>query len=336
MHRQAVRSISVRRGPALLAWLGLILGLAVGPSIPGRETPAAERERIDAVARQVEEDIARRAFLKARGHLGVLIYSGDFSERGFARLEALLRRVEEAEREDRELDLSFVEIPAGRYFIGTPKGEPGRDSDLEIEPVAVRIEAFSISTTEITQAVFARVMPRSWRKFRDPRIPAHSVSFAEAREFCRLLTERDGEKVFSLPTEAEWEVACRAGQHPSAGPVVGLREDGRRFLAGLDAAKLALQGYAFFNVNKPGSGPVAVMQKKPNAACLYDMHGNVAEWCLPVPGHDEWYQGSVVHRPIRGGSVLSSYARCRAGARALEPETTRKPTIGFRVVARPR
>lgn len=232
--------------------------------------------------------------------------------------------------------LRFVHVASGSYEVGTPRDELGRDPTLEPEPRTVEVEGFFISTTEVVQESFVQIVPRTWKHFSGPRFPAHSVTYAEAEEFCRRLTEQDGRTVFSLPTEIEWEIAARALRPPSEGPVVGQPKHRERFSGDLDRAALTLQSYALFRDNKTGSGPVEVGQKSPNRLELYDIHGNVAEWTRRVPELKGWYRGSLVEQPLRGGSFLSDYQRCRAGARALEPETTRRPTIGFRIVARPR
>ncbi|MCP3964226.1 MAG: formylglycine-generating enzyme family protein [bacterium] len=334
-----------------------------------------ETAQLDAVERQVEEDLARESYDKTAGYLGLYLNAGEFSDPGLERLEGLLARAEEARqvrlaghtppvppphsspptvplpsppapappppalssiREPEVAGLRFVEVASGRYQIGTPPGEPGRDPVLEPEPRIVAVETFFISTTEVTQESYVQIVPRIWKHFSGPRFPAHSVNYADAEEFCRRLSEEDGRMVFSLPTEIEWEVAVRALLSPSEGPVVGQPKHRERFQGDLDRAALTLQSYALFRDNKTGSGPIEVGQKSPNRFRLYDMHGNVAEWTRRVPELEGWYRGSLVEQPLRGGSFLSAYERCRAGARALEPEATRRPTIGFRIVARPR
>ncbi len=138
--------------------------------------------------------------------------------------------------------------------------------------------------------------------------------------------------MYSLPTEVEWEIAARAMRSPSVGPVVGRRNHAERFLD--RRAEFTLQSYAHFRARR--SGPTEVGTKLPNRVGLYDVHGNVAEWCLRQPGQEGWYRNELGKYPIRGGSIVSIYARCRAGARSLERQDTRKVSIGFRLVARRR
>ncbi|MFH1688779.1 MAG: SUMF1/EgtB/PvdO family nonheme iron enzyme [Candidatus Eisenbacteria bacterium] len=133
----------------------------------------------------------------------------------------------------------------------------------------------------------------------------------------------------------EWEIACRACLPPSNGPVgiTGPFKD--RFALGLDSASLAMQKFAWFLGHKRvPPGPGAVAELEPNELGLYDVHGNMAEWCRCDPGHPERYEDYLGSKPIRGGSFTSSYARCRAGSRAMEPRASKKTSLGFRVVCR--
>ncbi len=315
-----------------------------------------ETAQIRAIREQVKQDLAGGGIRMARSRVELALNNPEFSEAGLRRLQQLQDEIRGAvptpspptpspppsvatavqPPKPDVFGLEFVEVPAGRYLVGSPRDEPGRDPGREAEPEEVRLPAFYISVTEVTQAGFTRVVPRTWKRFSGPQIPAHSVSFNDAELYCERLTELDGQWIFSLPSEVEWEIAARALKPPAAGPVVGRREDRDRFRASPETAALTLQKYCFFLLNKQRSGPMPVRQKLANALGLYDMHGNVAEWCRPASDLGHWYQGSLLERPTRGGSVLSGYERCRAGSRAFEREDTRKPTIGFRIVARRR
>ncbi len=334
------------------------------------EIGRVETAHLGYLERRVQDDVARGKFQLASGYVGVQLYSGDFSAAGQEHLDEFLHQIEEGERvagrvppprvasrppamsppapspppaispsrppvdAPEVFGLSFAYVPSGRYFFGTPPAEPGRDG-IDSDPNSLEIEGFFISTTEVTQEAFTTILQWwIWNEYVGPRIPAHSVNFEEAQAFCNALSTPRMQ--FSLPTEIEWEVAARAGQPPEYGPVVGLPDHQRRFLAGLDEAAQALQNYAVFSANKVGSGPVEVRQKKPNPLGLFDMHGNVAEWSRPEERLPDLYSNVLLEKPLRGGSVQSPYARCRAGARALERADSRTPTIGFRVIARPR
>lgn len=327
-----------------------------------------ERSQIDLIEQLVRNELDRGAIKLARARVDLALVGAEFSPTGTGRLKRLAGEIEAAEQSRqvhaastatpvvrppvpksssssqssgrREYSVSvisgieFSHVPSGTYRVGSPSNEAGREFSREVEPERFFLREFFISTTEITQDTFARVIPRIWRNFSGTNIPAHSVSFSEAQEFCQGLSELDSEWIFDLPTEVEWEVAARGLKSPSMGPINAQREDRERFLGALEKATFALQKYAFFRPNRRGPGPMVVGLKIPNDLGLYDVHGNVAEWCRLDPALAHWPQGSLVERPIRGGSVLSDYERCRSGARSFEKENTRKPTIGFRIVGR--
>jgi formylglycine-generating enzyme required for sulfatase activity len=155
-------------------------------------------------------------------------------------------------------------------------------------------------------------------------LPVESVSWTMATEFCRRLSnfgaEKSAGRAYRLPTEAEWEYACRAGS-------------ATRWYFGDDESALA--SYAWFSEKKPQ----AIGQKKPNAWGLYDMLGNVSEWCADrfaqdyykdSPSIDPAGPSSGVERVIRGGSWWNS-ACCRSAAR-VGAEAEGDETIGLRVV----
>jgi formylglycine-generating enzyme required for sulfatase activity len=148
-----------------------------------------------------------------------------------------------------------------------------------------------------------------------------TVSWNDAVEFCRRLSARDG-KTYRLPTEAEWESACRAGTTTA-------------YYTGDGEAALGEAGWYAGN-SREKTHPVA--QKKPNAWGLYDMHGNVWQWC------SDWYgdypqadatdptgaaQGSS--RVVRGGSWNNLTQSCRAAHRSNDAPDDRRHSIGFRV-----
>jgi formylglycine-generating enzyme required for sulfatase activity len=231
--------------------------------------------------------------------------------------------------------LSFVYVPSGTYFVGTPTTEKLRDGRSEVAPFPLYVDGFYVSTTEVTQEAYQKYVEREWTGYQGPDHPAHSVDYDEAAAFCGLLTGADRYFDYSLPTEGEWEIACRGGLHPDEGPIASADAKERaRIAESRDAGEFALMRYGWFRSNKPSSGPQPVQEKKSNIDGLYDMHGNVAEWCRRGPLLT-WKNDLPGRQPIRGGSITSEYARCRAGARALEPADSRKPSIGFRIVCRP-
>jgi formylglycine-generating enzyme required for sulfatase activity len=175
----------------------------------------------------------------------------------------------------------------------------------------------------VTQAEFGSVTGKNPSKFKDPRNPVENVSWADAAMFCAALSKKTGQAV-ALPTEAQWEYACRAGTKT-------------RFSFGQRDTDLG--AYGWYEGNS-GEKPHPVGQKKPNPAGLYDMHGNVVEWCA------DWYQdtykglgskdptgpntGSA--RISRSGSWKHIPYHCRAARRANVPPVWRRGNHGFRVV----
>jgi formylglycine-generating enzyme required for sulfatase activity len=162
-----------------------------------------------------------------------------------------------------------------------------------------------------------------------------TVSREKAIEFCTKLSEKE-QLTYRLPTEAEWEYACRAG---SRGPF-GLGE------GGIEVTESTIEEYAWFRLNSENSNPVA--QKKPNAWGLFDMHGNVFEWCqdnwLAYPKKamvDPVATATAVERAkgeffvLRGGSWEWGVDNGKASSRCRCKKNLRSRTVGFRVARDP-
>jgi formylglycine-generating enzyme required for sulfatase activity/serine/threonine protein kinase len=214
-------------------------------------------------------------------------------------------------------------IPAGTFMMGSEDGE------ADEKPVhQVRItEPFYLGVHEVTNAQWKLVMgvepPSRWK---DDNRPVEQVTWEEADTFCRRLSEREPERTarrkYRLPTEAEWEYACRAGTTT-------------RFSFGNDEAALVAHAWVPGNANGH-THPVG--QKKANAWGLHDMHGNVWEWCndsqgsnsvAPAVDHRAPLKGSV--RISRGGSWASDCERCRAAYRQKTVASSRWDHLGLRV-----
>jgi len=157
----------------------------------------------------------------------------------------------------------------------------------------------------------------------EPGQPVSGVTWHEAVEFCRRLSARDG-RAYRLPTEAEWEYACRAGTRtPWAGA--------------FDEVAWAAAGGSVGGTASP-----RVRTKRPNAWGLFDMHGGVAEWCLDsgdltqwpttAPAVDPLSPETGLTKAIRGGSHAGPPGQCRSAARASLRGYMRRPDLGFRVI----
>jgi formylglycine-generating enzyme required for sulfatase activity len=237
------------------------------------------------------------------------------------------------------IGMKLALIPAGEFLMGSPDS----DSDAyppEMPQHPVRItQAFYLGVHEVTQGQYRAVTGQNPSHFKgSDELPVEQVSWNDAIAFCNKLSEREGLKPYysldgavqpggegyRLPTEAEWEYACRAGSTT-------------RFSFGDDAASVG--EYAWYAGNS-GSKTQPVGQKRPNAWGLYDMHGNVWEWCWD--GYDEsYYRQSPVADPggpaqaagrvDRGGSWRRSPRFCRSANRSRLAPRNRNSRLGFRV-----
>jgi formylglycine-generating enzyme required for sulfatase activity len=231
----------------------------------------------------------------------------------------------------------FVWIPAGTFTMGSLASEQDRDSDEGPQTVVTITRGFWLGRYEVTQGDYAAVMAANPSHFQgDWDRPVERVNWKDATNYCGNLTaaERAAGRlpagyVYRLPTEAEWEYACRAGTTT-------------RFSYGHDLNYSQLGNYAWYASNS-GSTTHAVGLKPPNAWGLYDMAGNVSEWCL------DWYGGylggSVIDptgaasgsdRVIRGGCWYSDGRDCRSANRGnYAPDGQLNSGIGFRAVLAP-
>jgi formylglycine-generating enzyme required for sulfatase activity len=278
-----------------------------------------------------------------------------------ADLSRLLAELPEAPAEiTNAIGMRLVRIPAGKFLMGSPKGEEHRaDDEGPVHEVEIT-QHFYLGVFPVTQAEYERVRaaspslyerlrgsnPSHFKKvpgYDTSRFPVESVSWREAVEFCRRLSELPEEKSagreYRLPTEAEWEYACRAGA-----------SDSQPFYFGTATATLSPSDANFDGRNPYGGRkgrflrhPSPVGSYKPNAFGLYDMHGNVWEWCA------DWYdanyyrdsprkdpqgpeEGQDGRRVLRGGSWVDAGESCRAAARDRSTPGDRSYGIGLRVV----
>lgn len=181
--------------------------------------------------------------------------------------------------------LRFVRIPAGKFTMGSPASEDGRSSD-ETQHEVTLTRPFELMVTPVTQALWQAVMGNNPSHFKGPDLPVETVSWEDVQGFIRKLNQMLGIKSLRLPTEAEWEYACRAGT------------TGARY-GDLDKV-------AWYSGNS-SSNTHPVGKKAPNAWGLHDMLGNVWEWC------QDWY-GTYPSGPVKDPTgPASGSARVRRG-----------------------
>jgi formylglycine-generating enzyme required for sulfatase activity len=247
--------------------------------------------------------------------------------------------------------MKLVRVPAGKFTMGSPKNEASRADDEAEHPVEIT-RPFYMGAYLVTQEEYAKVMAKnpSWfcrtgssrQKVKDldtARFPVENVAWRDAQQFCDRLSELDQKdgagRKYRLPTEAEWEYACREAGESKAPFHLGDQLG---------------SGQANFDGNFPYGGPdkgtylartCKVGSYEPNKLGLYDMHGNIWEWCADWYGKDCYAGGPAkdpqgpsrgTTRVLRGGCWCYSGSFCRAACRGNESPSFQDGTIGFRVV----
>ncbi len=227
------------------------------------------------------------------------------------------------------IGMHLVLIPAGEFSLGSPASETGREGDEH--PHRVRItQPYYLGIHEVTQKQYEAVMSAKPSRANQPLHPVDTVRWTDAAEFCDKLTalpdEQAAGRVYRLPTEAEWEYACRAGSTTSF--TFGDQPD-------------TLGDYAWFLGNSSdATHPVG--EKLPNAWGLLDMHGNVREWCADwydanyyanSPAEDPRGPATGTDRVTRGGNWFSPAPTCRSADRDGRLPSVRNSGLGLRVAA---
>jgi eukaryotic-like serine/threonine-protein kinase len=236
------------------------------------------------------------------------------------------------------LGMRLVRIKPDTFVMGSPQEEKGRNNDEDAHPVTIT-RPFYLGVFEVTQAEYEQLMGTnpSWFSARGGgrdlvkgqdtgRFPVDSVTWQDAVAFCDRLSKAEPGRHYRLPTEAEWEYACRAGTATpfNTGPL--LRPDQANFLTAPPTK------------TSPPPRPGPVDQYPSNAWGLFAMHGNVREWCADVYDEDAYQRPSSPKRSgkesrhvCRGGAYLDTAALCRSAARGAADQAY--PFIGFRGAA---
>jgi len=225
------------------------------------------------------------------------------------------------------IDIKVVKLEGGRFLMGAPEGK-GREDERPQH--LVRLPAFAIGKYPVTQAEWRAVadLPKveielefAPSHFKGDNLPVEQISWEEAVEFCKRVSKATG-KEFRLPTEAEWEYACRAGT------------------IGAYAGDLDEMAWYSGNANDQTH---AVGSRKPNRWGLYDMHGNVWEWCQDIYAADYYsdspeesppgpeFSSTNFKRVIRGGSHTCNPFSCRSSVRFKIAQIIRYYDVGFRL-----
>ena len=250
------------------------------------------------------------------------------------------------------LGMEFVYIKPGTFMMGSPSSEPGRRSDEKQHQVTLT-KGFYMQTTEVTQGQWRAIMGNNPSHFKNcgDDCPVEKVSWNDAQGFIRKLNQKEGTDKYRLPTEAEWEYAARAGS-TTVFANGGISELKCGYDSNLDAmgwycGNSGVTYSGCYDASRWGgpkcAGTHPVAKKQPNAWGLYDMHGNVWEWC------QDWYgknypSGSVIDptgrssgsdRVNRGGSWLSDARGCRSANRRRSKPGYRNRYLGFRLVLSP-
>jgi formylglycine-generating enzyme required for sulfatase activity len=213
-----------------------------------------------------------------------------------------------------QINMKFVHIPPGTFMMGSLK---------TLHRVTLT-KGFYMQTTQVTQKQWKALTGNnpSWFRHHE-ECPLEDVSWHDVQDFINKLNDKEGSDRYRLPTEAEWEYACRAGSDTT-------------YCFGNDESEL--KEYAWYEKNSDRkTHPVG--QLKPNPWGLYDMHGNVWEWCRDLYANypvsaitDPMGNSTGSTRILRGGSWYNAAGFCRSSSRDPRSPYKKNPAIGFRLV----
>ncbi len=270
------------------------------------------KKQVDEFPEQNKNDIEKKTETKVANNSEKNFEGFTFLRVATYTCNTITKTVEEYLHE--KTGLEFVLIPGGTFLMGSENGYPNE------KPVhQVTLSPYLISKTEVTQEAWYKIMGNNPSYFKKGNnYPVERISWDMAMEFC----QKSG---LQLPTEAQWEFAARAGSDGDYCYGNGIEQ---------------LEEYAWYNINSSETHPVA--QKNPNAFGLYDMSGNIWEWCA------DWYQESYSndsvtdptgpaqgqHRVDRGGGWFRDASALRSAYRGKRDPSGADKIIGFRVVAK--
>lgn len=226
------------------------------------------------------------------------------------------------------VNLEMVQIPGGKYLMGSREER----CDWEFPEHEVKLPNFFMSKYPVTQEQYKSITGANPSMFKGDQLPVENVSWNNAVSFCEELATKTG-KSYTLPSETQWEYACRAGT-------------GTAFYFGdsINSDLVNYNGnysYGLVHKQKFRQKTLAVGSLMPNPYGLYDMHGNVYEWCLDdwhsnyngaPDNQNPWFSRSSRWKVVRGGSWNTSPQDCRSTSRSLHMADSACGDIGFRLV----
>jgi formylglycine-generating enzyme required for sulfatase activity len=254
------------------------------------------------------------------------------------------------ERITNSIGMKFVPVYAGSFQMGSPESEPGRKWNEDIHTVTIS-KTFYMQETEVTQGQWEKLVGfnPTTSQLVGKNYPVDTISWNQCIEFIRVLNDFEKTDKYRLPTEAEWEYACRAGSTTafSSGDIT------QTSCVVIDPALTQVAWYCANSgeQNPPGKFRAhKVKTKRPNAWGLYDMHGNVQEWVQDSCVWKHWtgktgpvtktYKDNIVdpvsqkgkHKIIRGGGWHQKPIYQRSAKRSFYKPVAKRNSLGFRLV----
>ena len=232
---------------------------------------------------------------------------------------------------DANVSLKLTLIPAGRFIMGSTWDE-SRGSRNDTPHAVTLTSPFYMAVYEITQAQYLAVTGKDDSCFKGPDLPVAPLSYNEAAEFCRKASARTG-RTIQMPTEAQWEYACRAGTTGPFHTGTTLEPDQANFDPTCP--------YGNSRKGQPRQTTLAVGSFKPNSFGLYDMHGNVYEFCTDWYDLADYAKGDATdpagapagrYRIVRGGGANTTALQCRNAYRAWYEPAARGGNFGIRII----